>query len=174
MTINKACLPGINAIALAGQLIRAGEHEVIVAGGMESMTQAPHLFTQARTGIRLGDVTLVDSLYRDGLSDPLTGVSMGSVAEQTNTVDRQDQDRFAAASHSKAHAAWEIGLFDEEVIPITLTHRGGGSTTIRVDEGIRPDTTPESLGAMKQAFTTTERSPRGLPPRFLKAHVRSC
>ena len=120
LTINKMCLSGIDAIALADQLIRAGEFDVVVAGGQESMTQAPHLLMDSRAGYKYGDVTVLDHMAYDGLHDVFTDQPMGALTEQRNAVDkftRAEQDEFAARSHQKAAAAWKDGVFADEVVP---------------------------------------------------------
>ncbi|MGY1622243.1 acetyl-CoA C-acetyltransferase [Geodermatophilus sp. SYSU D00965] len=154
-TLNKVCLSGIDAIALADQLIRAGEFDVVVAGGMESMTQAPHLLANSRTGVKYGDTTLIDSMAHDGLSDTFDQVAMGELTEQANArygLTREEQDAFAAASHQKATAAAKNGLFDDEITPVLIPQRKGDPIEFREDEGIRPDTTADSLGRLKPAF----------------------
>jgi len=156
ITINKVCLSGINAIALADQLIRAGEHEIVVAGGMESMTQAPHLLPKSREGFKYGDVTLVDSMSYDALYDQLTEQAMGALTEQCNVdgiqLTREEQDEFAARSHQKAAAAWKNGLFDDEVVPVEVPQRRGDPVVVSQDEGVRGDTTAEGLGKLRAAF----------------------
>ncbi|MCZ2816601.1 acetyl-CoA C-acetyltransferase [Modestobacter sp. VKM Ac-2984] len=155
-TLNKVCLSGLDAIALADQLIRAGEFEVVVAGGMESMTQAPHLLPTSRTGTKYGDATLVDAMAHDGLTDTFDQVAMGALTEQANSrygLTREEQDAFAAASHQKAAAAQKNGLFDDEITPVLIPQRKGDPIEFREDEGIRPDTTAESLGRLKPAFS---------------------
>jgi acetyl-CoA C-acetyltransferase len=156
ITINKVCLSGINAIALADQLIRAGEHEIVVAGGMESMTQAPHLLPKSREGFKYGDVALVDSMSYDALYDQLTEQAMGALTEQCNVdgiqLTRQEQDEFAARSHQKAAAAWKNGLFDDEVVPVEVPQRRGDPVVVSQDEGVRGDTTAEGLGKLRAAF----------------------
>jgi acetyl-CoA C-acetyltransferase len=155
LTLNKVCLSGIDAIALADQLIRAGEFDVVVAGGMESMTQAPHLLPTARTGTRYGDTTLVDSMAHDGLSDTFDQVAMGALTESANSrygLTREEQDAFAAASHQKAAAAQKNGLFDDEITPVLIPQRKGDPIEFREDEGIRPDTTADGLARLKPAF----------------------
>ncbi len=157
ITINKVCLSGLNAIATADQLIRAGEHEIIVAGGMESMTQAPHLLPGSRDGFKFGDTKLVDSMAYDALYDQATKQAMGGLTEQINAegvkLTRLEQDEFAAASHQKAAAAWKNGLFDDEVVPVTIPQRRGDAIVITADEGVRGDTTAESLGKLPPAFS---------------------
>ncbi|WP_431957521.1 acetyl-CoA C-acetyltransferase [Nocardia lijiangensis] len=155
LTLNKVCLSGINAIALADQLIRAGEYEIVVAGGQESMSQAPHLLEKSREGFKYGDVTLRDHMAYDGLHDIFTDQAMGALTEQRNDADRvsrEDQDAFAAASHQRAAAAWKNGLFDDEVVPVAVPQRKGDPVLVSADEGIRADTTAESLGKLRPAF----------------------
>ncbi|MGC0363531.1 acetyl-CoA C-acetyltransferase [Rhodococcus sp. 27YEA15] len=157
LTINKVCLSGIDAIALADQLIRAGEFDTIVAGGQESMTQAPHLLDKSREGFKYGDVTLRDHMAYDGLHDIFTDQAMGLLTEHVNEqqsthITREEQDTFAAASHQNAARAWKNGLFDNEVIPVTIAQRRGEPIIIAQDEGIRADTTTESLGKLRPAF----------------------
>ena len=156
LTINKVCLSGVDAIALADQLIRAGEVEVVVAGGQESMSNAPHLLEKSRSGFKYGDVTMRDHMAHDGLWDAFTDQAMGNLTEDANTADREftreEQDAFAARSHQLAAAAWETGLFDDEVVPVPIPQRKGDPVQFRTDEGIRPDTTVESLGALRPAF----------------------
>ena len=155
LTINKVCLSGLNAIALADQLIRAGEVSVVVAGGMESMDQAPYLLPKARTGFRMGDATVVDSMLYDGLWDAFTDKHMGAQSEDVNlefSISRAEQDRWSARSHARAHAAQQEGRFDEEIAPFEVAGRKGETTTFAVDEGVRPDTTEESLAKLRTAF----------------------
>ncbi|RDI46251.1 acetyl-CoA C-acetyltransferase [Nocardia mexicana] len=155
LTLNKVCLSGINAIALADQLIRAGEYEIVVAGGQESMTQAPHLLEKSREGFKYGDVTLRDHMAFDGLHDIFTDQAMGALTETRNDSDhisRADQDEFAAASHQKAAAAWKNGVFEDEVVPVAVPQRKGDPILVTEDEGIRADTTAESLGKLRPAF----------------------
>jgi acetyl-CoA C-acetyltransferase len=156
ITINKVCLSGVNAIALADQLIRAGEHEIIVAGGMESMTNAPHLLPKSREGFKYGDVKLVDSMAYDALWDVFTEQAMGALTESCNVdglrLTREEQDQFAAASHQKAAAAWKNGVYDDEVVPVEVPQRKGEAVVVSTDEGVRGDTTAESLGRLRPAF----------------------
>jgi acetyl-CoA C-acetyltransferase len=155
ITINKVCLSGLNAIALADQLIRAGEFDVVVAGGQESMTQAPHLLPSSRTGTRYGDATLVDAMAHDGLSDTFDQVAMGALTEQANSrydLTREEQDAFAAESHQKAARAGKNGVFDEAMTPVLIPQRKGDPIEFREDEGVRPDTTVETLARLKPAF----------------------
>ena len=156
LTINKVCLSGLDAIALADQLIRAGEFEIVVAGGMESMTNAPHLLRGQREGYKYGDVTVTDHMAYDGLSDVWDRVSMGESTERHNTrfgVTREQQDAFGAASHQRAAAAQKSGAFAEEIAPVEIPQRKGEPLLVLEDEGIRPETTPESLGKLRPAFT---------------------
>jgi acetyl-CoA C-acetyltransferase len=155
LTLNKVCLSGINAIALADQLIRAGEYEIVVAGGQESMSQAPHLLEKSREGFKYGDVTLRDHMAYDGLYDIFTDQAMGALTEQRNETDRisrEDQDAFAAASHQRAAAAWKNGVFDDEVVPVAVPQRKGDPVLVTTDEGVRADTTVESLAKLRPAF----------------------
>jgi acetyl-CoA C-acetyltransferase len=155
LTINKMCLSGINAIALADQLIRAGEFDVVVAGGQESMTQAPHLLMNSRSGYKYGDVTVLDHMAYDGLHDVFTDQPMGALTEQRNEQDqfsRAEQDEFAARSHQKAAAAWKDGVFTDEVVPVQIPQRKGDPLEFAEDEGIRANTTAESLAGLKPAF----------------------
>lgn len=155
LTINKMCLSGIDAIALADQLIRAGEFEVVVAGGQESMTKAPHLLMDSRAGYKYGDVTVLDHLAYDGLHDVFTDQPMGALTEQRNDADqftRAEQDEFAARSHQKAAAAWKDGVFADEVVPVNIPQRKGDPIEFTEDEGIRANTTAESLAGLKPAF----------------------
>jgi acetyl-CoA C-acetyltransferase len=155
LTINKMCLSGVDAIALADQLIRAGEFEVVVAGGQESMTKAPHLLMDSRSGYKYGNVTMLDHMAYDGLYDVFTDQPMGALTEQRNAVDqftRAEQDEFAARSHQKAAAAWKDGVFADEVVPVKIPQRKGDPIEFTEDEGIRPNTTAESLSGLKPAF----------------------
>ena len=157
ITVNKVCLSGINAIALADQLIRAGEHEIIVAGGMESMTQAPHLLPKSREGFKYGDTKLVDSMAYDALYDQFTDQPMGGLTESCNVaaqqLTRQEQDEFSARSHQRAAEAWKNGLFDDEVVPVEIPQRRGEPVVVSQDEGVRGDTTAESLAKLRPAFS---------------------
>ncbi|QIS07220.1 acetyl-CoA C-acyltransferase [Nocardia brasiliensis] len=155
LTVNKVCLSGINAIALADQLIRAGEYEIVVAGGQESMSQAPHLLEKSREGFKYGDVTMRDHMAYDGLYDIFTDQPMGALTEQRNDtepISREEQDAFAAASHQRAAEAWKNGLFDDEVVPVAVPQRKGDPLLVAADEGIRADTTVESLAKLRPAF----------------------
>ncbi|NDJ91550.1 acetyl-CoA C-acetyltransferase [Mycolicibacter kumamotonensis] len=155
LSINKMCLSGIDSIALADQLIRAGEFDVVVAGGQESMTKAPHLLIDSRSGYKYGDVTVLDHLAYDGLHDVFTDQPMGALTEQRNEADkftRAEQDEFAAESHRKAAAAWKDGVFADEVVPVKIPQRKGDPLEFTEDEGIRANTTAESLAGLKPAF----------------------
>ena len=155
LTINKVCLSGLNAIALADQLIRAGEVEVVVAGGMESMSEAPYLVPKARFGARMGDVEMVDSMVHDGLWSTFLKQHMGESSDDVNReleIGREEQDDWAARSHLRAHQAWESGVMAEEVTPVELNDKRGSTTVIDRDEGIRPGTTADSLGKLAPAF----------------------
>jgi acetyl-CoA C-acetyltransferase len=156
LSVNKVCLSGIDAIALADQLVRAGEFEIVVAGGQESMTNAPHLLEKSRDGYRYGDVTVHDHMAQDGLWDAFTDQAMGALTEDANAGDiefsREDQDEFAARSHQLAARAWKDGLFDDEVVTVTIPQRKGDPLEFRTDEGIRADTTAQSLSGLRPAF----------------------
>ena len=156
LLINKVCLSGLDAIALADQLIRAGEFEIIVAGGMESMTNAPHVILKSREGIKYGNGTLVDAMAFDGLTDAFDGLPMGESTENYNarySLTREEQDAFAARSHQRAAVAQKNGLFVDEIVPVEIPQRKGDPIVFSEDEGIRPDTTVESLGRLRPAFT---------------------
>jgi acetyl-CoA C-acetyltransferase len=155
ITINKVCLSGLDAIALAAQLIRAGEFDIVVAGGMESMTQAPHLLNGARSGYRYGSAELLDSMAHDGLTDAFDHVSMGESTEQhvsRDGISRADQDEFSAQSHQRAATAMKNGLLAEEIVAVQVPQRRGDPVTFDADEGVRPDTTTEGLSKLRAAF----------------------
>jgi acetyl-CoA C-acetyltransferase len=155
LLINKVCLSGLDAIALADQLIMAGEFEVVVAGGMESMTNAPHLLPGSRQGFKYGAVELLDAMAYDGLTDAFDHIPMGESTERHNrglSISRAEQVEFAARSHQRAAAAAKNGLFDEEIVPVQVPQRRGDPLEFRSDEGIRADTTAESLARLKPAF----------------------
>ncbi len=157
LTINKVCLSGIDAIALADQTIRAGEFDIVVAGGQESMTQAPHMLGNSREGTKFGDTTLVDHMQYDGLFCAFDQVAMGASTEKHNAkyeITREDQDEFAARSHQLAAKAAENGGFDEEITPVEIPQRKGDPVTFATDEGVRGDTTAEGLGKLKPAFSS--------------------
>jgi len=157
MTVNKVCLSGINAIYLADQMIAAGDAEVVVAGGMESMTTAPYLLPGARAGYRMGNNEVVDSLINDGLWCAFDAVHMGSGTEQyvgqVGGITRELQDELAAKSHERAAAAQKEGRFAEEITPVSIPQRKGDPIVVDADEGVRPGTTPESLGGLRPAFS---------------------
>jgi acetyl-CoA C-acetyltransferase len=155
ITINKVCLSGLDAIALADQLIRAGEFDIVVAGGMESMTGAPHLLPGSRAGYRYGSIEILDAMAHDGLTDPFDHVAMGESTERYNArldISRGEQDEFAAKSHQRAALAQKDGLFDEEIVAVQVPQRRGDPIEFAADEGIRADTTAESLGRLRPAF----------------------
>jgi len=154
VTVNKVCGSGLKAVMMAAQAVKAGDAELIVAGGMESMSSAPHLVVGSRRGIKYGDGKLVDALVNDGLWCAFECWPMGEAAEHIaakHGVSRADQDSFAATSHRRAAAAWECGAFTGEVVPIAVGS-GAKAKTVAKDEGIRADTTPEGLGKLKPAF----------------------
>ena len=158
LTINKVCLSGIAAIASADQLIRAGEFDVVVAGGQESMSRAPHLLTRSREGFKYGDTTMRDHMAYDGLHDIFTDQAMGNLTESKNQergqrISREEQDAFAAASHQNAARAWKDGLFDDEVVPVSIPQRNGDPVVVAQDDGIRADTTVQTLARLRPAFS---------------------
>jgi acetyl-CoA C-acetyltransferase len=153
--INKVCLSGLDAIALAAQLIRAGEFDIVVAGGMESMSRAPHLLAGSRRGFKYGNTELIDSLAHDGLTDAFDQVSMGESTERHNGklgISRQEQDEFAARSHQLAAAAIKNGILAREITPVSIPQRRGEPLVVDTDEGVRADTTADSLAALRPAF----------------------
>jgi acetyl-CoA C-acetyltransferase len=155
LTINKVCLSGIDAIALADQLIRAGEFDVVVAGGMESMTNAPHLLVGSREGVKYGEWTMLDSMAHDALFCAFDQMAMGQSTEQHNArygLTREEQDEFSARSHQLAARAAKDGLFDDEIIAVQIPQRKGDPIEFSVDEGVRGDTTAESLARLRPAF----------------------
>ncbi|MEU3222287.1 acetyl-CoA C-acetyltransferase [Streptomyces sp. NPDC006976] len=155
LTVNKVCLSGLDAIALADQLIRAGEFDVVVAGGQESMTNAPHLLPKSREGYKYGAVEMLDSMAYDGLTDAYENIPMGESTEKHNTrlgLDRAAQDEIGALSHQRAAAAQKNGLFEAEITPVEIPQRKGDPVLFSKDEGIRPETTTESLGKLRPAF----------------------
>jgi acetyl-CoA C-acetyltransferase len=155
LTVNKVCLSGLDAIALASQLVRLGEYDVIVAGGMESMTRAPHLLLNSRAGYRYGPVTVEDSMTLDGLTDAFDHLSMGESTEHSGRklgITRAEQDEFAAMSHQRAAAAAKNGLFAGEIVAVQVPQRGGEPLSVTEDEGIRPGTTVDTLAKLKPAF----------------------
>jgi acetyl-CoA C-acetyltransferase len=157
ITINKVCLSGLNAIALADQLIRAGEVDVVVAGGMESMSRAPYLLPKARGGQRLGHAEMTDSMIHDGLWSTFTQTTMGESSDAVNAelrIGREEQDDWAARSHRRAHEAWEAGRMADEVVSVEIEAKGE-RTAVERDEGIRADSTAETLAALKPVFSDT-------------------
>jgi acetyl-CoA C-acetyltransferase len=155
LTINKVCLSGLDAIALADQLIRAGEFDIVVAGGQESMTLAPHLLPKSRSGFKYGDTTLVDHMAYDGLFCAFDQMAMGAATEKYNSryeITRADQDEFSARSHQRAAAAIKDGVFVDEITPVSIPQRKGDPIVFDTDEGVRGDTTAESLGKLRPAF----------------------
>lgn len=179
MAVNKVCLSGLDAVALADALITAGMADVVLAAGTESMSQAPHLLPGSRSGHLYGDVQMLDHMAYDGLRDVFTSQPMGTLTEDANdpsdptgtagppsdepdtataaryAFTRQEQDAFAARSHRLAAEAWEAGVFADEVVPVQVPRRKGEPVTVDRDEGIRPDTTVESLGKLRPAFRPT-------------------
>jgi acetyl-CoA C-acetyltransferase len=157
VTVSKVCLSGLDAIALADQLIRAGEFDIVVAGGQESMTQAPHLLGKSREGFKFGDVQMLDHMAHDGLFCAFDQVAMGASTEKSNSryeLTRSEQDEFAARSHQLAAAAAAKGLFDEEIAPVEIPQRKGEPVRLSTDEGVRGDTTVESLARLRPAFSS--------------------
>ncbi|MFD0397950.1 acetyl-CoA C-acetyltransferase [Kitasatospora sp. NPDC059811] len=155
LTINKVCLSGLDAIALADQLIRAGEFDVVVAGGQESMTNAPHLLPKSREGYKYGAIGMLDSMAHDGLTDAYENIPMGESTEKHNTrlgIAREVQDEIAAASHQRAAKAQADGVFDAEITPVAIPQRKGEPVLFGQDEGIRADTTVEGLAKLRPAF----------------------
>lgn len=155
MTINKVCLSGLTAVIDAARLIRLGEADVVVAGGQESMTNAPHLLPGARTGFKYGPATMLDAVAWDGLTDSLSHEAMGELTESGNSernIARAEQDEVAAASHQRAARAQSEGVFEGEIAPVEIPQRKGDPLVVSQDEGVRPDTTAESLGALRPAF----------------------
>jgi acetyl-CoA C-acetyltransferase len=155
-TINKVCLSGLNSIYLADQLIGSGEADVVVAGGMESMTVAPYLLPGARAGYRMGDSKIVDAMMHDGLFCAFDMCAMGAGTEKytkaARGITRDRQDEFAAASHERASAAMKGGRFADEIVSVEVPQRKGDTIAVDTDEGVRPGTTPESLGKLRPAF----------------------
>ncbi|CAM3806158.1 acetyl-CoA C-acetyltransferase [Micrococcus flavus] len=156
MTLNKVCLSGLVAVTDAARLIRLGEARVVVAGGQESMTNAPHLMPKARKGFKYGQATLLDSVEWDGLTDTLSHEAMGELTESGNAergLSRAEQDEVAAASHQRAAQAQADGVFDAEIASVEIPQRKGEPLVVSQDEGVRPDATVESLGGLRPAFT---------------------
>jgi acetyl-CoA C-acetyltransferase len=157
MTVNKVCLSGINALYLADQMIQSGDAEIVVAGGMESMTNAPYLLPKARAGYRMGNGELVDSLIHDALWCAFDAVHMGEGTDmycgQFGGITREAQDQMAANSHERAAAAQKDGKFADEIVPVAIPQRKGDPLMVDSDEGVRPGTTVETLAGMRPAFT---------------------
>ncbi|WP_371662644.1 acetyl-CoA C-acetyltransferase [Streptomyces sp. NBC_00280] len=156
LTINKVCLSGLDAIALADQLIRAGEFDIVVAGGQESMTNAPHLLPKSREGFKYGAIEMLDAMAYDGLTDAFENIAMGESTEKHNTrlgLLRPEQDEIGALSHQRAAAAQKNGVFEAEITPVEIPQRKGEPIVFSQDEGIRAETTAESLGKLRPAFT---------------------
>ncbi|WP_329498145.1 acetyl-CoA C-acetyltransferase [Kitasatospora herbaricolor] len=155
LTINKVCLSGLDAIALADQLIRAGEFDIVVAGGQESMTNAPHVLPKSREGYKYGAIEMLDAMAYDGLTDAFENIPMGESTEKHNTrlgIPRDVQDEIAARSHQRAAAAQKNGVFDAEIVPVEIPQRKGEPVLFSQDEGIRAETTVESLAKLRPAF----------------------
>src|ERR1700759_2387735 len=156
-TVNKVCLSGLNTIYLADQMIQAGDAEIVVAGGMESMTNAPYLLPGARAGYRMGNNEIIDSMITDGLWCAFDAVHMGAGTEnyvgQVGGITREAQDELAAKSHERAAAAQKEGRLAEEIAPVEIPQRKGDPVVIDTDEGVRPGTTTESLGGLRPAFS---------------------
>jgi acetyl-CoA C-acetyltransferase len=157
MTLNKVCLSGINAIYLADQMIQNGDAEVVIAGGMESMTNAPYVLPGARAGYRMGNNEIVDSMINDGLWCAFDAVHMGAGTEnyvgQVGGITREAQDELAAKSHERAAAAQKEGRFADEITPVSIKQRKGDPVVVDIDEGVRPGTTTESLAGLRPAFS---------------------
>ncbi|NOW00974.1 acetyl-CoA C-acetyltransferase [Isoptericola chiayiensis] len=157
VTVNKVCLSGLTAVVDGARLLRTGEASVVLVGGQESMTNAPHLLPGARAGFRYGDATLLDAVSRDGLSDAFDGQAMGLSTEEHNTgsvhVTRTEQDEVAAASHQRAARAAKDGVLTAELAPVEVPQRRGEPVVVSSDEGVRPDTTAESLARLRPAFS---------------------
>jgi acetyl-CoA C-acetyltransferase len=157
VTVNKVCLSGLTAVIDGARLLRTGEASVVLAGGQESMTNTPHLLPGARAGFGYGDATLLDAVARDGLTDAFDGRAMGLSTEEHNVgdafVSRQEQDAVAAASHQRAARATKDGVLADELAPVEVPQRRGDPVVVRADEGVRPDTTPESLERLRPAFS---------------------
>ncbi|GAB3032131.1 acetyl-CoA C-acetyltransferase [Parafrigoribacterium mesophilum] len=155
VTINKVCLSGLAAVIDAARLLRSGEAEVVMAGGQESMTNAPHVLPGSRMGWSYGTMPMLDTTAHDGLTDAFDHDSMGASTERFNTklgIGREEQDEVAAWSHQRAGAAQAAGLFDVEIAPVTIPQRKGDPVVLTADEGIRPDSTPDTLARLKAAF----------------------
>ncbi|MFK0001966.1 acetyl-CoA C-acetyltransferase [Paenarthrobacter sp. NPDC090522] len=157
VTINKVCLSGLTAVIDAARMIRSGDATVVVAGGQESMTRAPHLLPGSRQGWTYGSIQALDAAAHDGLTDAFDGQSMGLSTESKNVtlgIDRRAQDEVAAASHQRAAAAAADGIFDVEIAAVSVKQRKGEPLVLTTDEGVRPNTTIETLAPLKAAFAT--------------------
>lgn len=155
ITINKLCLSGINAIGLAAQMVDCGQADIVVAGGMESMSNAPHLLVGSREGVKYGDWTMKDSLAFDGLMCAIDNLGMGEATERYNanySLTREAQDEFSASSHAKAAAAQAAGVFDDEIVPVLIPQRKADPLSFATDEGVRAATTAETLASLRPAF----------------------
>jgi acetyl-CoA C-acetyltransferase len=156
ITLNNVCLSSLTAVALADQMIRSGELDTVVAGGMESMSNAPYLLSKARWGARMGNGEMVDAMIHDGLWSTFTGQHMGESSDEVNAtlgISREDQDAWAARSHQRAAAAREAGHFADEIVPVQVDDARAGSSAVVEDEGIRPETTVPALTRLRPAFT---------------------
>jgi acetyl-CoA C-acetyltransferase len=156
-TINKVCLSGMTAISRARDLIRVGDFDLVVAGGMESMSKAPYVLDKARFGLRMGDATLTDVMMHDGLTCAFDACAMGLATDNYQTekgldISREQQDEWSARSHERAARAWKDGLFDDEVVPVEVPQRKGDPVVVSQDEGVREGTTVESLAGLRPAF----------------------
>lgn len=154
--LNRACLSGMHSIHLASQMLRLQEAEIVIAGGMESMTNSPYMLPGARSGLRFGDGNLVDSMLFDGLTCTIEDCSMGEATDRFAKelgISREDQDAFAAQSHQRAAKAQKDGLFDEEICPVEIPQRNGDTLTVKDDEGIRQDADIDSMSRLSPAFT---------------------
>jgi len=174
ITLNKVCLSGLNAIATADQMIRAGEVEIAVAGGMESMTNAPRLLPGSREGVRYGDMTLLDHMAYDGLYDQATAQAMGTLTEAVNAdrdlaVTREEQDTFAARSHQRAAAARKNGVFDQEIVAVTIPQRKGDPVVVATDEAYATTRRPRHSPSFVRPSRARERSRRDPLHRSLTA-----
>jgi len=158
LTVNKVCLSGMAAIGLGARAIMLGDSKFVLAGGMESMSNAPHIVREVRWGARIGDVSMIDIMQHDGLFCAFDHCTMGESSDHKNAqlgISRQEQDEWSARSHERAQAAADSGAFAEEIVPVQVLQRKGDPITIDRDEGIRPGTTAESLGALRPAFVST-------------------
>ena len=177
-TINKVCPSGMAAVARAASLIKLGEFDTIVAGGMESMSNAPYVLDKARFGYRMGDGQLKDSMMFDGLTCAIDHEAMGAATEryqgESHDYSRAAQDEWSARSHERAATAWKDGAYDDEVVSVEVPQRKGDPVLIDSDEGIRPGTSADSLGGLGRRSPRTARSPRATPRRSRTVARRSC